>query len=128
MTLCSTKICMCSNIVIWLGNFKLSTAAIYLYFPCSQSCWWKIIYSIYFMELPRWFSGKILPAMQEMQNAWVQSLGQEDPLEEEMATHSIILAWRIPRTEEPGRLQCIGSQRVRHSWVLTHMHLFYILK
>ena len=128
MTLCSTKICMCSNTVIWLGNFKLSTAAIYLYFPCSQSHWWKIIYSVYFMELPRWFSCKILPAMQEMQNASVQSLGQEDPLEEEMATHSIILAWRIPRTEEPGRLQCIGSQRVRHNWVHTHMHLFYILK
>ena len=54
---------------------------------------------------------KNLPAMQEM---WVQSLGQEDPLEEGMATHSSILAWRIPWTEKPGRLQSIGSQRVRH--------------
>jgi len=45
---------------------------------------------------------------------WVQSLGQEDPLEESMATHSSILAWRIPWTEEPGRLQSIGLQRVRH--------------
>ena len=44
---------------------------------------------------------------------WVQSLGQEDPLEEGMATHSSILAWRIPRTEDPGGLQSIGSQRVR---------------
>ena len=44
----------------------------------------------------------------------VQSLGQEDPLEKEMATHSSTLAWRIPRTEEPGRLQSMGSQRVRH--------------
>ena len=43
--------------------------------------------------------------MQETQEIWVQSLGQEDPLEEEMATHSSILAWRIPWTEEPGRLQ-----------------------
>ena len=43
---------------------------------------------------------------------WVQSLGGEDPLEEGMATHSSILAWRIPRTEEPGRLQPMGSQRV----------------
>ena len=42
------------------------------------------------------------------------SLGQEDPLEEEMATHSSILAWRIPWTEEPGRLQSMGSQRVGH--------------
>ena len=44
----------------------------------------------------------------------VQSLGQEDPLEEEMATHSNILAWRMPWTEEPGGLQFMGSQRVRH--------------
>ena len=55
---------------------------------------------------------KNLPAMW---GPWVQSLGQEDPLEMEMATHSSILAWRIPqRTEEPGGLQFIGSQRVRH--------------
>ena len=52
------------------------------------------------------------PAMQE---TWVQSLGQDDPLEEEMATHSSILAWRIPWTEEPGRLQSLGSQRVGHN-------------
>ena len=48
------------------------------------------------------------PAVQETR---VQSLGQEDPLEKEMATHSSILAWRIPWTEEPGRLQSIGSQK-----------------
>ena len=54
---------------------------------------------------------KNLPAMQE---TWVQSLGQEDPLEKEMATHSSILTWEIPWAEEPGRLQSIGSQRVRH--------------
>ena len=52
---------------------------------------------------------KRLPAMQE---TWVRSLGQEDPLEKEIATHSSILAWRIPRTEEPGGLQSTGSQRV----------------
>ena len=46
---------------------------------------------------------------------WVRSLGQEDPLEEGTATHSSILAWRIPMTEEPGRLQSTGSQRVRHN-------------
>ena len=51
------------------------------------------------------------PAMQETQ---VQALGWEDPLEKEMATYSSIFAWRIPRTEEPGRLQTTGSQRVRH--------------
>ena len=50
----------------------------------------------------------------ETQEMGVRSLGPEDPLEEEMATHSNILAWRIPWTEEPGGLQSIGSQRVRH--------------
>ena len=54
---------------------------------------------------------KNLPAMQE---TWVQSLSREDPLEEGMATHSRILAWRIPWTEEPGGLQSMGLQRVRH--------------
>ena len=52
--------------------------------------------------------------MQEMQETWVQLLGLEDPLEEEMATHSSILAWEIPRTEEPGGLQSAGSHRARH--------------
>ena len=55
---------------------------------------------------------KNLPAVQEIQETWVQSQGQEDPPEEEMATHSNILAWRIPWSEEPGRLQSMGSQRV----------------
>ena len=54
---------------------------------------------------------KRLPAMQE---TWIQSLGQEDLLEKEMATHSSILAWKIPWMEKPGRLQPMGSQRVGH--------------
>ena len=54
---------------------------------------------------------KNLPAMQE---AWVQSLGQEDPLEKGMTIHSSTLAWRIPWTEKLGRLQSMGSQRVGH--------------
>ena len=62
------------------------------------------------------FSGgsavKSLPAMQEMQEIRVWSQGQEDPLEKEMATHSIILAWDIPWTEEPDGLESMGSQRV----------------
>jgi len=49
-----------------------------------------------------------------MQETWICSLGQEDPLEKGMATHSNILAWRIPRREEPGRFESMGSQRVRH--------------
>ena len=51
-----------------------------------------------------------------------QSLGPKDPLEEGMTTHSSILAWRIPWTEEPGGLQSIGSQRVRHTEVTGHAH------
>ena len=54
---------------------------------------------------------KRLPLIQE---TWVRSLGREDPLEKEMATHSSILAWRIPWTEEPSGLQSMGSQRVGH--------------
>ena len=58
---------------------------------------------------------KHLPAMRE---TWVRSLGREDPLEKEMAIHSIILAWKIPWTEEPDRLQSMGSQRVgQQGWV-----------
>ena len=56
---------------------------------------------------------KNLPAMQEN---WIQSHGWEGPLEKGMATHSTILAWRIPWTKEPGRLQSMGLQRVRHDW------------
>ena len=56
---------------------------------------------------------KQLPEMRETQ---VWSLGREDPLEKEVATHSSILAWRIPWREEPGRLQSMGSQRVGHDW------------
>ena len=51
-----------------------------------------------------------------MQEAWIQSLSQEDPLEKETATHSSILAWEIPWTEEPGMLQSMESERVRHTW------------
>ena len=56
---------------------------------------------------------KRLPAMRE---TWVWSLGREDPLEKEMATHSSILSWKIPWTGEPGRLQSMGPQRVGHDW------------
>ena len=61
--------------------------------------------------LPWWLSSKNLPAVQKPQEIWVQSLGQEDPLDEDRATHASILAWRILWTEELGRLQSIGSQR-----------------
>ena len=62
--------------------------------------------------LPRWLSGKesTCQSMQEMEEMLIPSLGCEDPLEEGTATHSSILAWRIPWTEEPGRLQSMDSQ------------------
>ena len=71
---------------------------------------------------------KNLPALQE---TWVQSLGQEDPLEKEMAAHSSALAWRIPWTEESGAPQSVGSQRAGHDWaasttaaaIRVHMHV-----
>jgi len=69
---------------------------------------------------------KCLPAMRE---TWVQSLGQEDPLEKKMATHSSTLAWKIPWMEEPSRLQSMGSQRVGHKrgqgqrWKLGEHHI-----
>ena len=67
---------------------------------------------------------KRLPTMQETR---VQSLGWEDLLEKEMATHSSILAWKIPRTEEPGRLQSMGSQRVRPDGATSRLYKKNIL-
>ena len=58
--------------------------------------------------------GSVVKNPPTMQETWVQSLGQEDPLEKEMATHSSTLAWKIPWTEEPGRLQSMGLQRAGH--------------
>ena len=71
--------------------------------------WYIMEYAIYWASLMVQ-TVKNLPAMWE---TWVQSLGREDPLEEDMATHSSILAWRIPWSEKPGGLQSMGSQRVR---------------
>ena len=83
-------------------------------FPVSFSLWlsvWLQSVLILFQASLVAQAVKNLPAMQETR---VQSLGWEDPLEKGMATHSSILAWKIPWTEEPGRLQSLGSQRVRH--------------
>ena len=61
-----------------------------------------------------------LKRLHPMRKTWVWSLGREDPLEKEMVTHSSILAWRIPWTEEPGRLKSTGSQRVGHDWAMLY--------
>ena len=76
----------------WLGNW-------------NPTCW-----------MVRQNIAGVLPAMQETHKTGAQSLGLEDPLEEEMTTHFSILPWKIPWTKEPGRLQSMGSQRVRHDW------------
>ena len=81
----------------------------------SSNCYFLTCFSLVAQRLKR------LPPMQETR---VRSLGLEDPLEKEMATHSSMLAWRIPWTEELGRLQSTGSQRVGHDWV-TSLSLYY---
>ena len=75
----------------------------------SQLCWLHL-----YLPFPSLVAQRVknLPAMQE---TWVQSLGQEDPLEKGMATHSNILAWRIPWIEDPGGLQSMGSQSIGHN-------------
>ena len=70
----------------------------------------------------KFLNGSVVKNLPAMQDTWVQSLGREDPLEKEMATHSSTLAWKIPGTEKPGRLQSIGSQRVGHDFVTLHSH------
>ena len=62
-------------------------------------------------------SSQMVKNLPSVQKTWVWSLGQEDPLEKGMATHSSILAWRIPWTEKPGGLKSVGSQRVGHNWI-----------
>ena len=87
----------------------LSRVPVMLY-TCNKLCSY-IIWASLVAQM-----GKYLHAMQE---TWVQSLGQEDPLEKGMETHFSILAWRIPWTVEPGGLQFMGSQRIEHDLVNT---------
>ena len=102
------QIAWVSNLIDWSINIRHAYLYVYVYthmgFLVAQTA-------------------KSLPAMQE---TWVGSLGQEDCLEKEMATHSNILAWKTPWTEEPGGLQSAGLQRVRHdlptSLSRTHMY------
>ena len=75
----------------------------------------RIDFYLHLRGFPGGSGVKNLSAMQEMQEILVQSLGQEDLLGKVMATHFSILAWKIPWTEEPGRLQSMGSQRVGHN-------------
>ena len=82
----------------------------YLHFISQIITVGKIIFTCFLASLVT----QLVKNGPEMPATWVQSLGWEDPLEEGMATHSSILAWGIPRTEEPGGLQSMGSHSVRH--------------
>ena len=86
------------------------------YFPLAfrRNLWISSQASPRHWGFPSGSAVKNLPARQEPQETWVQSLGGEDPLEEGMATHSSVLPWRIPWAEEPGGLESMGLQRVRH--------------
>ena len=85
---------------------------IYLLLLLSSSKFQKHLLEL--SRLPRWLSGKESACSAGAEETQVQSLGQEDPLEEGMATQSSILVWRIPGTEEAGGLQSVGLQRVGH--------------
>ena len=90
--------------------------------PRDGGAWWAAVYGVAQSRtrLKRLSSSSSSASgeepVQETSETWVRSLGQEDPLEEEMATHSNILAWSLSEREEPGGLQSTGSQRVRHEW------------
>ena len=80
-------------------------------------------------DVRQWIDRQKTP-MQKTQETQLRSLGWDNPLKEEMATYSSILAWKIPQIEEPGRLQPVGSQRIgyTHTHTHTHTHLFYSWK
>ena len=86
------------------------TLTFHLYWDSSNVA--EMGFVITHLGFPGGSAVKNTPAMWE---TWIRSLSWEDPLQEDMATHSSILAWRIPWTQEPGGLQSIGSQRVRHN-------------
>ena len=86
---------------------------------CSKCLTWIVLYNSPYTSPPWWIRVKNLLAVQE---TWVPPLGCDDPLEEDMAAHPGILAWRIPWTEKPGGLRSMGSPRVRHDWVTEHAH------
>ena len=69
---------------------------------------------VHCLDLGTSLVAETVKCLSTMRETWVRSLGQEDPLEKEMAIHSSTIAWKIPWTEEPGRLQSMGSQRVEH--------------
>ena len=93
----------------FLYYFSFFVCFSFFFFLSGLQCWWA---SLVAQKVKR------LPTIRETR---VRSLGQEDPLEKAMATHSSTLAWKIPWTEKPGRLQSMGSQRVGHHFTSLHL-------
>ena len=84
----------------------------------SSSFHWKYFGWVEEFEYTLWkrLVAQMIKCLSTIQETWVQSLGWDDPLEKEMAIHSSTIAWKFPWTEEPGRIQSMGSQRVGHDW------------
>ena len=110
-------------LIFVISFFMLTLVFIYSFYSSSMRCKVRLFEISLFLNIGvyhyRWAFQvvqwvKNLPAVQEMPEMWVRFLGWEDPLEGGVAAHSSILAWRIPWTDEPGGLQSMGSQRVRH--------------
>ena len=109
------------------SEYHINKVLLTIYKIIAPNYFFAILNALFFMYhcwgFPGGSEGKASAAMRETR---IPSLGQEDPLEKEMATHSSILARRIPWAEEPGKLQSMGSQRVKHNWV-TWAHLQIVL-
>ena len=104
---------------IFLLFFPISTVLFHYltFFTCFCFCVVvSLVFSVCFHFWRTSLVAQTVKHLSTMRETWVQSLGWEDPLEKEMAIHSSTLAWKIPWTEEPGRLQSLGSQRGGHDW------------
>ena len=86
----------------------------------------KAFFVVGFIFIGSFLVAQMVKKLSAMQETWIRSLSQEDPLEKGMVTHSSILAWRTPWTEEPGGLQSMGLQRAGHDWA-TNTFVFIIL-
>ena len=112
MQYCSLQHCtlllspVTSTTVCWFCFGSISSFFLELFLHSSPVAYWA----------PTNLVAQMRKCLSTMQETWVRSLGGEDLLKKEMATHSSILAWKIPWTEEPGRLKSMGSKRVRHDW------------
>ena len=113
--------------ILWAWDLKPVCWALIQCCHWSAECLWTpylFLHLSFFMGFPADSVVRFYLPMPKIQEMQVWSLGQEDSLEEERATHSSILAWEVPRTEEPGGLQSTGSQRVRHKWMCSHFLIY----